>query len=345
MKRIAALVCAMAWWAAPAAGDELVIGKITYGNITIESVVDGEVGFRFYARTVRKPLTEIVRVTLSRDDVFNQAEASLAKGKFELAVAQYGLAMQTAKKDWHKSLIAYRLGVAVAGWNVDRQVRLCADRTSVKPDVRALSSADDMAEFLSNSPVDPSKDAKAWEKLPPGKQILAKRRYDGQLAAYCGKVRRLRGKKVSWVMAFEELTKLGEEPKPGHRGGPKRPAPSPTAKRPSERGAGREPLTAMLQSPQGQPEHWRIGYLVTGTSEGDVTVVARVPRADASGLDKLKPNEIITIDARLRGDLEPTESARSKGLTLYIDEAKVKSTGKFRQAPVNKSQKSPRRPR
>lgn len=341
MKRIAALVCAVAWWAAPAAGDELLIGKITYGNITIESVVDGEIGFRFYARTVRKPLTEIVRVTLARDDVFNQAEASLAQGKFELAVAKYGLAMQTAKKDWHKALIGYRFGVAVAGWNVDRQVRLCADRPAVKPEVRALSTVDAMAEFLSHPPVDPSKDAKAWEKLPPGKKIVAKRRYDSQLAIYCGKVRRLRGKKVSWVVAFEELTKLGEESKPPRRGGPKRPSPSGTAKRPSERPA-RGSLTAMLPSPQGQPDSWRFGYLVTGTSEEGNTVVARVPRADASGLDKLKPNEIITIDARLRGDLEPTEPPRSKALTLYVDEAKVKSTGKFRE-PSDK--KSPRRRR
>ena len=343
MKWIVAVICAASWWAAPAAADEVLIGKIAYRDIRIESVQDGEIGFRFFARIVRKPLTQIVKVSLTHDPTLNQAEASMARGKFELAVAQYGSAMQTAKKDWHKALIAYRLGVAMAGWNVDRQVRLCAKPTKGKPGEAMLASADALAEFLSNAPTDPSGDSEAWEKLAKGKQMIAKREYEGQLAMYCGKVRRLRAKKIAWKVAFVELSPLEEKPKAGRRPGTKRPVPRASAKRPP--GAARAGVTTLLRSPQGQPEYWRWGHLVTATSEEGVLVIANVLPSGAKGLDKLKPNEIIEFDGRIRSDIEPFAAVKSRQMTLYIDQAKVKTTGKFRQGPARRLPGRKRDPR
>jgi hypothetical protein len=71
-------------------------------------------------------------------------------------------------------------------------------------------------------------------------------------------------------------------------------------------------------------------------SEDDVIVVANVLPSAAKGLGKLKPNEIIELDGRIRSDIEPSEAAKSRQITLYIDQATVKTTGKFREGPPRK---------
>ncbi|GAG34209.1 unnamed protein product, partial [marine sediment metagenome] len=192
---------------------------------------------------------------------------------------------------------------------------------------------------------DPSGDSEAWEKLTKGKQVLAKRKYESQLAIYCGKVRRLRAKKVSWKVAFVESAPLEEKPKAGRRPGVKRPVHGAGAKRPPPRRGTRAGRTTLLRTPQGQPEYWRWGHLVTATSEEGILVVANVLPSGAKGLDRLKPNEIIQLGGRIRGDIEPSQAARSRQMTLYIDQAKVKTTGKFREGPARRLPHRKRGPR
>jgi len=338
-----ALVCA--WGSARA--DLVVVGRMPYRDVKILSVTKEKIAFEAFGRTIQKPMAEITRVALSDDAAFNLAEAALAEGKFDEALAGYAASRKKAEKDWHKTLIDYRLAVAKAR-KAEAGPRLPATGPASKPAMQPatqpaedtkpggaepadpLASPEAFAALLKAQPPHPNKDAVAWANLSEGQQRVAEMRHKGHVLRWANRIRGLRAKKVTWEANFQGAAKVVRR---GREAGPRRPAvpgrrpappsyrpPRPPSYRPPRRPTARpKPKQPLTFSQQGPPEHWRVGVIVKATRRSGITILANVSPTHAKGLGELQKGRTVRITGGIRRDLEPGASPQM----LYLDFARV----------------------
>ncbi|HOF17936.1 MAG TPA: hypothetical protein PK082_03435 [Phycisphaerae bacterium] len=90
--------------------DEVIHNRLPYSGATITGVKDGEVVFRLegQAKDIAKSLTEVDRIQITGEDLFNQAEKAFREKKYPEAMTFYDRALEGAASDWMKRLIRYR---------------------------------------------------------------------------------------------------------------------------------------------------------------------------------------------------------------------------------------------
>ena len=83
---------------------------LTYEPVKIKNVTDGIICYRMATGAiVTKPLTQVARVTITRDKDLTQAEKLLVEGKYAQAEKFYLKSLKKAVAPWKKNLIEYRL--------------------------------------------------------------------------------------------------------------------------------------------------------------------------------------------------------------------------------------------
>lgn len=359
---------AVAVTVAQAPADEIVIGRVPYRNVKIQSIKDDKIGFEFYGRTIYKPLAEITQVQIDGNAELNKAEAYLAKGEADKAIALYTAAKEKAEQDWLRALIDHRLSAARGG---GAEPPAATGRPSSPPTAKPapdssgqpgpesadgpLASPQAFAALLESEPPHPSTSIQDWSELTDGQKRAAERRHGAQRTLWGNKVRSFRGKKVVWELVFQEVTKIEpavrQPPRkrpptvsPGARTPPKyTPPPRPPSRTPAQPRTGPRAFQR-----QGPPQHWRAGYIVKAVSPAPAADPTSPGRTDRSRSRSRAAQGAVAVLAHVlpvRGKgLEQLRKAElikvtarirrdlepgAPPQTLYLEAAEVESTGKL----------------
>ncbi|MGE5610969.1 MAG: tetratricopeptide repeat protein [Bacillota bacterium] len=95
----------------PAHADQLVVNNLTYNDVRITAVRDGEVFFTIAAsgNETHKPLVHVSKIALSDEPAFNAAEEAYATKQWDRATENYEKTLRTTQKPWLKDWVSLRL--------------------------------------------------------------------------------------------------------------------------------------------------------------------------------------------------------------------------------------------
>ena len=123
MKNVAIVVVGLVLTAAAARADEVRLSGLSYTNVTVTGVADGQIKFRTAAAEPTKPLGKVSLVQITGRGRFNRAEELAAAGKFADAIYIYD-ELADASSGWFKDLVALRrLAALNAAGMIDRATR------------------------------------------------------------------------------------------------------------------------------------------------------------------------------------------------------------------------------
>lgn len=91
--------------------DLLVVNNITYNDVRISAVRDGEVFFTITASgsEVHKPLASVSKIALTDEPTFTTAEIAYAAKQWDQATQAYEKTLRTTQKPWLKEWVSRRL--------------------------------------------------------------------------------------------------------------------------------------------------------------------------------------------------------------------------------------------
>lgn len=90
-------------------GDSLTINKLTYSDVRVTGVKDGEISYIVRGNEVRKPLAQVEKIVLTDEPAFNAAEEAFASKQWDPATEGYEKTLRTTQKAWLKDWVALRL--------------------------------------------------------------------------------------------------------------------------------------------------------------------------------------------------------------------------------------------
>ncbi len=121
-----------------AAADQVTVSGLPYPNVEIIDCSNCRITYTLRGRSIRKPMSDVVAVTIDGQDALNQAEKQLAAKQPAKAVALYDRALASAKRDWMKRLIRHRrLRAADAAGMTGRAVQDWLAIVDANPGTRA----------------------------------------------------------------------------------------------------------------------------------------------------------------------------------------------------------------
>jgi tetratricopeptide (TPR) repeat protein len=105
------IVFCFALLASPATADSLVVNNVTYPDVRVASVKDGEIIFSIgnSSNEIRKPLAQVTRINLADEPAFSAAEDAYAAKDYDKATEAYDKTFRTTQKTWLKDWVSLRL--------------------------------------------------------------------------------------------------------------------------------------------------------------------------------------------------------------------------------------------
>ncbi len=105
------LLLCLAVLAERASGDLLVVNNVTYSDVRISAVRDGEIIFTIgnSSNEVRKPLAQVTKLNLADEPAFSAAEEAYAAKDYNKATDGYDKTFRTTRKTWLKDWTSLRM--------------------------------------------------------------------------------------------------------------------------------------------------------------------------------------------------------------------------------------------